>query len=89
MDLARALTKLRPGAKWSISGNTLTWLDATPEPTTPELEAAWLEVVAENEADATEETQVKAVLQDLKNGVGTTAQRLTRAERAIIYLFRN
>jgi hypothetical protein len=35
-----------------------------------------------------ERAQIAAVLNDLKNGTGTTAQRLTRCERAIVFLFK-
>jgi len=57
MDIPATLTHLRPGAQWSLNGDSydgLTWLDETPAPTEAELLAAWpeVEVARANEAAA-------------------------------------
>lgn len=47
MDIARTLNALRPGAVWSLNGNTyagLDWQDVSPMPTLSEITAAWPEV---------------------------------------------
>ncbi len=44
MNIVIALEYLRPGEQWMLSGDSydgLEWLDVTPKPTLPELEAAW------------------------------------------------
>jgi hypothetical protein len=41
-DLTKALISLRPGAEWSLNGDTyegLNWISDTPKPTQEELEA--------------------------------------------------
>jgi len=43
-DYAAVLTAIRPGAAWTLDGDTydgLTWLDDSPKPTQAELDAAW------------------------------------------------
>ncbi len=44
MDIPAVLAHIRPGASWSMNGDEfdgLVWLDDSPEPTLPEIEAAW------------------------------------------------
>jgi hypothetical protein len=46
-DYAAALEAIRPGAQWTLNGDTydgLTWLDETPKPSQAELDAAWPQV---------------------------------------------
>jgi hypothetical protein len=46
-DYAVVLKRIRPGAQWSLNGDTfdgLTWLDESPAPTQEELDAAWPQV---------------------------------------------
>lgn len=44
---------------------------------------------AEAQADEVTRQQIKAVYQDLKNGVGTNIERLQRIEKATAWLLRN
>lgn len=47
MDIAAILSEKYPGAQWSLNGDDyegLEWLDESPKPTEPELEALWPEV---------------------------------------------
>lgn len=49
MDLVACLVHLRPGASWSLNGDSydgLNWLDDSPKPTLEELEAVWPEAEA-------------------------------------------
>jgi len=51
-DYAAALSSIRPGAGWSMSGNdlaTLEWFDETEPPTQAELDAAWPQVQYDRE----------------------------------------
>ena len=44
MDIPAVLTHLRPGAQWSLNGDSydgLDWLDDSPKPSEEELVAAW------------------------------------------------
>ena len=44
MDIPAILSVVRPGAQWSLNGDTfdgLEWLDSSPAPTLSEIEAAW------------------------------------------------
>jgi hypothetical protein len=46
-DYAAVLTAIRPGAEWSLNGDTydgLTWLDDSPKPTKKECDEAWPQV---------------------------------------------
>jgi hypothetical protein len=46
-DYASVLTAIRPGAQWSLNGDSydgLTWLDEGDAPTQAELDAAWPQV---------------------------------------------
>jgi hypothetical protein len=46
-DYAVVLKRIRPGAQWSLNGDTfdgLTWLDETVPPTVAECDAAWPQV---------------------------------------------
>lgn len=40
-------------------------------------------------ADAQDRQQIKAIVTDLQNGTGTTAQRLARVERALVRLIKD
>lgn len=40
-QIVTAIFRIRPGAEFSLSGHSLTWLDKTKEPTLTEIEAAW------------------------------------------------
>jgi hypothetical protein len=47
MDIPKILLAIRPGAVWSLDGDTyggLDWQDASPKPTLAEIEAAWPDV---------------------------------------------
>lgn len=47
MDIPAVLNVIRPGAAWSLNGDTyegLTWLDDSEKPTLDEIEAAWPDV---------------------------------------------
>jgi hypothetical protein len=49
MNLSLALSQARPGAQWSLNGNTLdglTWIGPGNPPTLEELEAAWVQLEA-------------------------------------------
>ena len=55
MDIPTVLTAIRPGATWSLNGETyegLTWDDPSPMPTLAEIEAAWPRVEAEASNEA-------------------------------------
>lgn len=49
---------------------------------------ALTDLIASHEADTTEVEQIRAVLEDLRNGTGTVAVRLTRCERVLVRLIR-
>jgi hypothetical protein len=47
MDISKAISQARPGAQWSLNGDTLdglTWFGPGNPPTMEELEAAWAQV---------------------------------------------
>lgn len=55
IDIPAVLTVIRPGASWSLNGDTydgLDWQDDSPKPTLSEIEAAWpsVQVSLVNEA---------------------------------------
>jgi hypothetical protein len=57
MDIPAILTHIRPGAAWSLNGDTLdglTWLDDSPAPTEAEIVEAWpvVEATRQNEQAA-------------------------------------
>lgn len=52
------------------------------------LSADELAVVAQASQDETERLAIKAVISDLRNGIGTATQRIQRVERACAYLLR-
>ena len=66
MDIPAILTHIRPGAIWSLNGDTydgLDWLDDSPKPTEDELAAAWPDVQtarANAEAEAQRAVAYKA-----------------------------
>ena len=53
------------------------------------LTAEELQAIADAEADAAELAQLKAVYLDLKNGVGTSTQRLVRVEKVLARVMRD
>ena len=74
MDIVKVLKSIRPGAEWTLNGESydgLTWLDKTKlKPTLAEIEAAWPAVSNELQIkrqrildDVTEEASVKAEAQ--------------------------
>jgi len=97
-DWTAALNKARPGAQWAMGDTyeSLQWLDAVQtQPTKAELQAAWETVLteraaaeAERAADTTETAQLKAMIQNLRDGAGTTAQRLQRLERCMAHVLK-
>lgn len=52
------------------------------------LSAPEIAAVTQRNADETNRLQIKAVIADLRNGVGTAVERLTRLEKAVAYLLR-
>ncbi len=55
MNIPVTLAHLRPGEEWTLEGEKytgLTWLSDTPKPTDAELEAAWPQAQAAQEAAA-------------------------------------
>jgi hypothetical protein len=76
-DYAAVLTVIRPGAQWSLNGDTydgLTWLDDSPKPTKKTLDDAWPQVQYDREyADV--EAARRARYQAETDGVFFAAQR--------------
>jgi hypothetical protein len=76
-DYAAVLTSIRPGAEWSLNGDTyegLTWLDDSPKPTKKTLDDAWAQVDFENQSAAVESAR-RARYQAETDGLFFEAQR--------------
>ena len=50
INRASALASLRPGARWSMLGDVITWNDETQQPTEEEINAEILRLQAEHDA---------------------------------------
>lgn len=48
-----------------------------------------IDAEAQRQADAAELLQLKAIYQDLKNGVGTATERMQRVERCVAWLLKD
>ena len=65
LDKLNAITFIRPGAHFVLSGNDLTWLDdKQTEPTQTEIEAGWVAYQAAQAAEAEAKAAQKAALLD-------------------------
>jgi len=76
-DYAAVLTAIRPGAQWSLNGDTydgLTWLDDSPKPTKKTLDDAWPQVDYDNQYAAVEVAR-RARYQAETDGLFFEAQR--------------
>jgi hypothetical protein len=76
-DYAAVLTAIRPGAQWSLNGDTydgLTWLDDSPKPTKKTLDDAWPQVDYDNQYAAVESAR-RARYQAETDGLFFEAQR--------------
>jgi hypothetical protein len=76
-DYAAVLAAIRPGAQWSLNGDTyegLTWLDESPKPTKKTLDDAWPQVQYDRDY-ATVEAARRARYQAETDGLYFAAQR--------------
>jgi hypothetical protein len=76
-DYAAVLTAIRPGAQWSLNGDSydgLTWLDDSPKPTKKTLDDAWPQVQYDREYAAVESAR-RARYQAETDGLFFEAQR--------------
>jgi hypothetical protein len=76
-DYAAVLTAIRPGAEWSLNGDTydgLTWLDDSPKPTKKTLDDAWPQVQHDRDQAAVEAAR-RARYQAETDGMFFAAQR--------------
>lgn len=101
MNIADAMMKLSPpssGGRWTCGDTyeSLVMLDESPKPTMEQLDAAWLQVLADREAavqtEATHQTlkqQAKALLPKLDDGTATAAEVRKAVAALIRVLFKN
>jgi hypothetical protein len=76
-DYAAVLAAIRPGAEWSLNGDTydgLTWLDDSPKPTKKTLDDAWPQVEYDNQYAAVAAAR-RARYQAETDGLFFAAQR--------------
>lgn len=76
-DYATVLADIRPGAQWTLDGDSyegLTWLDETAKPSQAELDAAWPQVQYERDRTAVEQAR-RARYQAETDGMFFAAQR--------------
>jgi hypothetical protein len=76
-DYPAVLTAIRPGAEWSLNGDTydgLTWLDDSPKPTKKTLDDAWPQVEYDNQYAAVKSAR-RARYQVETDGLFFEAQR--------------
>jgi hypothetical protein len=76
-DYAAVLLAIRPGAEWSLNGDTyegLTWLDDSPKPTKKTLDDAWPQVQYDRDHAAVESAR-RARYQAETDGLFFEAQR--------------
>lgn len=67
MDIPAVLQSIRPGAAWTLNGDSydgLDWLDDSPKPTLAELEAAWPRAEAEQKNAEAERQRAAAYAQE-------------------------
>jgi hypothetical protein len=77
VDYAIALMHVRPGARWTLNGDSydaLVWLDAGDPPTQSELDAAWPAINYGKEVDQVEAAR-RARYQAETDGLFFAAQR--------------
>lgn len=78
MDITKVLRAIRPGAAWTLNGDTydgLTWLDKVQaKPTLAEIEAAWPAVKAALAAKAAVKTETVASLKAALIAKGVISQ---------------
>lgn len=95
LDLALAIERLRPGARYlqSTDGQSIVeWRDPRVQPTTVELQtasdAALAELAAAKSADSNERAALRAIYVALRDGTGTAGERLQRLEQVVAWLMR-
>lgn len=76
-EIVRAITFIRPGAEFSLSGNQITWYDKKQtEPTKAEIEAGWVAYQAAEKAESEAQAQGKAAAQAKLAALGLTVEDL-------------
>jgi hypothetical protein len=79
IDLSKCLVYLFPSAEWAMDDNnfeTLQWFSQSKKPTLAELEAAWPNVVANEEAKEQAKKDAKAAAEAKLAALGLTTDDL-------------